>query len=393
YLLENAGWQSQQTYPAVNNILNIAAPQAEPGTLLLQTKDAGDLQVTRWENGRLTYPKPWPPSESSSADRKILALGMVGPTVWWAQRVGKDVDLYHWGPKEKSPSRIRFTGVGSKVENVQWLGGERILLKNKHSRTAKLAVNENGKTTISEPTHLKNLNLNELVLYWINGKIQPARRTEGVLQWLGDDLHSVDQVMLPRGQKLIDYVATGEGQGWALQEEGKRIHRMKADKTDVVRVTESIKLPGGGSLIDEPVLGLILVGNGQIIKLGEGHAIELKLKDSLDHRNGQPSGRKNASIHRVGAADLTGNRSDELILMDDLRHQMTILKTTDGGLKPHSSWPIFDDEKYPYGDEQSSPVVSEPRSVLPLDLDGDQQQDLALLCHDRVIIYLANEKP
>jgi hypothetical protein len=71
----------------------LAAPAGAAGTLLVWAKDAADLHRCRWENGRLTYPQPW---EREGKDRKIVALDSVGSTVWWAQRVGNDVDLFTW---------------------------------------------------------------------------------------------------------------------------------------------------------------------------------------------------------------------------------------------------------------------------------------------------------
>ncbi len=56
------------------------------------------------------------------------------------------------------------------------------------------------------------------------------------------------------------------------------------------------------------------------------------------------------------------------------------------------SWPVFEDKKYPYGGDQA-PLVREPRTVAALDVDGDQRQDLALLCYDRLIFYLASDEP
>ena len=71
---------------------------------------------------------------------------------------------------------------------------------------------------------------------------------------------------------------------------------------------------------------------------------------------------------------------------------MTILGRTDDGLKPLVSWQVFEDQTYPYGDEKQS-QASEPRLVLGFNADGDNKRDLALLCHDRLVIYLAREVP
>jgi hypothetical protein len=52
---------------------------------------------------------------------------------------------------------------------------------------------------------------------------------------------------------------------------------------------------------------------------------------------------------------------------------------------------VFEDKTYPYGGVQGS-LVTEPRVVIGLNADGDDRRDAALLCHDRLLIYIASEK-
>src|SRR5690606_39021572 len=85
--LAEEGWGGEESFPIVGGVKASAAPQGEPGTLLLWVKDAADLLVSRWEGERMSYPQPLPQSEDQK-DRVILNLGSVGDTTWWAQRVG-----------------------------------------------------------------------------------------------------------------------------------------------------------------------------------------------------------------------------------------------------------------------------------------------------------------
>jgi hypothetical protein len=101
---------------------------------------------------------------------------------------------------------------------------------------------------------------------------------------------------------------------------------------------------------------------------------------------------KETTIHRVDTADLDGNGHDEVLLFDDQRHRVTALSVADGVLQPLISWPVFEDKQYPYGDDTEH-VVREPRTVIDLDVDGDGRRDLAMLCHDRLLLYLSRENP
>ena len=387
YGLSDTVWESEQAFPAISGINALASPAAEPGTLLIWAKEAADLLVSRWQAERLTYPEPMPQSPDAE-ERKILALASVGDTTWWVQKVGKHLDLYRWRPGEAKPSQLRFEEVSTKADRVLWIGGDRLLVKNAHARGLKLAVVEDGKTEVRSPTHLKKADLEEYKLLPVGGKVRLGRIVEGVLQWIGDDLQSHEQVMLPQGQRLADYIATGAASGWALQKESPFIHRISIEPSGLSQTTESIKVAAALALQDDPVLGVLLVDHDRVIQLSEGRPHELKLIEAVDDRVGRSGGIRETKFHRLGATDIDGDGHDELLLYDDLEHRITALADREGTLNPKITWPVFDDKVYPYGDDYES-LVHEPRAALALDIDGDKHQDLALLSHDRLLIYLA----
>jgi hypothetical protein len=388
--LGDTGWLGEESYPIVGNVRALAAPQAQPGTLLLWAKDAADLHVSKWEGGRFTYPLPMPQS-ADVQDRRILALDMTGQTTWWAQRVGDNLDLYVWEAGQKEPKVTRFTGVGAKAERVAWPGGPRLLVQQSYATGAKLAVIVDGKTVVTEPAHLAKVDLGEFQLITQAGKLRFARLTDGVLQWLGDDLQPTDQIMLADGQRLASFVPLGDQEAWALEQGGGFVHRLKADDAGVLRVAESLKLPGGSSLVSDAVLGLMLVDNDRVLRLTRGAPWELRLIDSIDSRVGRPSGVREATIHRLFVTDATGDGQDDVIFSDDRRHQLTLLTRGEKKLEPLLSWPVFEDQAYPYGDNGRGGQVAEPRTVVALDADGDGRRDLAMLCQDRLLIYLAKD--
>lgn len=388
--LGETGWLNEQSFPIVGNVRGMAAPQGAPGTLLLWAKDAADLHISKWEGGRFSYPQPMPQS-ADVVDRRILALDTTGTTTWWAQRVGDNLDLYVWEAGQKEPKATRFTGVGAKAERVLWTGGDRLLVQQSYSTGAKLAVIKDGKTVTTEPAHLAKIDLGEFQLITQAGKLRLARLTDGVLQWLGDDLQPTDQIMLTDGQRLSSYVPISDKEAWALEQGGGFVHRLRADESGVLRVVESIKLPGGTALLSDNVLGMMLIDNDRVLRLTRGEPWELKLIDSIDSRVGRPSGVREATIHRMFITDATGDGQEDVIFSDDRRHQLSLLVRTDKELKSELSWPVFENQAYPYGDGGRGGQVAEPRAVVGLDADGDGGRDLAMLCQDRLIIYLAKD--
>lgn len=384
------GWQGEETFPLISKVRGLAAVHAEPGKLLLWVKDGADLFRSGWENNRMTYPVAMPQSADVN-DRTILALATSGTTTWWAQRVGSDLDLYVWEKDQKEPVKTRFTGQGTKADKVVWLGAKRVLVQPANSNTLKLvSIDDAGKVTSREPANLNKVDPNEFLLFNIAGKARLGRLTDGVLQWLNDDLQPTDQVMLADGQRIASFIPLPDGNAWALEQGGGFIHLLKPDESGILRVASSLKAPGGGQLLLDPVLGLIQVDQERVVRLAKGRPWELTLKDSFDGRVGRPSGVKEATIHRIITTDVTGDGQEDVVLFDDVRHQLTVLVREENGLVSMGSWKVFDDRTYPYGGKEET-QIAEPRTVVGFDADGDHHQDLALLCQDRLIIYLARE--
>lgn len=387
--LAEEGWAGEESFPIIGNVKAIAAPQGEPGTLLLWTKDATDLLVSRWQAERMSYPQPMPQS-ADQKDRVILALGSAGGTTWWAQRVANDLDLYIWPANESQPKQVRFTGAGAKTEKVVWIGGDRVLVQQKFAEGAKLVALVSGETKITDLTQLGKVDIGQFNLFVDHDRLRLGRLTDGVVQWLDDALQPQDQIMLGEGQRIASFVPLADGTAWALEDGGSFIHRLEPDESGILRIAKSIRPPNGIALLNDPVLGLMLIDQERVVRLSKGRPWELSLRDSVDGRVGRPSGVKEATVHRVLSADVTGDGREDAILCDDERHQLTVLDRVDDAMKPVLSWTVFEDRSYPYGGNEGT-MASEPRSIVALDADGDGHQDLGMLCNDRLLIYLSRE--
>jgi hypothetical protein len=385
------GWQAEESFPAIGGMKAVAAPAGRPGTLLVWAKDAADLHRCRWENGRLSYPQPW---EREGKDRKIVALDSVGTTVWWAQRVGSDLDLFVWPADKPEPITTRYPGLGPKVEQVVWLGGDTLLVQDAYATAAKLVTLADGAAVVTSPALLAKADLGEYAVLEVDGGLRKSRLTDGVLQWLGDDLHPVDQVMLTEGQKITAYLPLaptdgGRAEAWALEQGGGFLHRLRADEAGVMRVVASVKPPAGGALRWDSVLGLMLVDQDRVVRLSKGSPWELKLLESIDGRVGRRSGVSESTIHRILVTDLDGDGTDDVTLCDDRKHQLTAMLRRPEGLQRSVTWKVFEDRKYPYDGGESKDMVPEPRRIAALDADGDGDRDLAMVSQDRLVVYLA----
>ena len=392
------GWLPEQSFPAIGGIRGLAAPLTDEPVLLVWAKDAADLHECRWDHGRLTYPQPRVEAGATEgAERRILALDTVGSTVWWAQRIGADVDLFVWPAGAAEPVRTRYADLGAKVEQVVWLGDDAMIVQDAYAANGRLVRLVDGRPVVTSPALLAKFDAAEYLALEVAGGRRKARLTDGVLQWLGDDLHPVDQVMLGDGQKIASFLPvvnpdpTGREQAWALEQGGGFLHRLEADEAGVMRVVESVKPPAGVALRGDPVLGVVLVDQERIVRLSEGGPWELELLESIDGRVGRRSGMTESTIHRILVTDLDGDGADDVVLCDDRRHELTALLRTGTGLERSVSWRVFDDRKYPYDGGESKDLVAEPRLVAALDADGDGRRDLVLVSHDRLLVYLGRD--
>jgi hypothetical protein len=133
------------------------------------------------------------------------------------------------------------------------------------------------------------------------------------------------------------------------------------------------------------------VDQDRVVKLSQGAAWELKLLESIDGRIGRRSGVSESTIHRVLVTDLDGDGIDDAALCDDRKHQLTALLRRPEGLLRSVSWKVFEDRKYPYDGGDSKELVPEPRRIAGLDADGDGIRDLAMICQDRLVLYLGHD--
>jgi hypothetical protein len=395
--LTDEGWQPGESYPIVADVERIMGRASTSGELLLWSKEAADLVVSRWADGRMSYPQAMGLG-GEAEDRMILGMGQIGKVDWVTQKVDNDLVLYKWTESGVEPTvEVVFTDQANKAEQAIWIGGSRLLVQDKFARGLRLVsldAKDGGKST--QPGHLAKAALHEFRLFHIGTSEPPrlGRFTDGVLQWLDEELRATDQVMLDDDRRLADLVLESPTKGWALQQGGGEIHRLAADVesvSPVLNIDASYRVEGGRKLRLDPRLSLLMTTPTGLTRLAPGQPLSLEAVQSIDARSGRPAGVSEATVHRVLSVDIEGDGQTEAILADDLRHQLTVMyRDKDGKLIPMISWPVFEDETYPYGGV-SEQQTREPRRIADLDFDGDGHRDLAMLSQDRLIFYLARD--
>ena len=107
----------------------------------------------------------------------------------------------------------------------------------------------------------------------------------------------------------------------------------------------------------------------------------LKLLTSYESDN------KDAQLFDMVPGDLNGDGKLDILLLDPMDHNIEIVTATaDGKVKRALKWQVFEEKTF-----QRQGGALEPREAVIADLDNDGLNDIAILVHDRVIVYLQDD--
>jgi hypothetical protein len=95
------------------------------------------------------------------------------------------------------------------------------------------------------------------------------------------------------------------------------------------------------------------------------------------------SDNKDATLFDMVPGDVNGDGHLDILLLDPMDHNLEIVtRTAPGKLERMARWQVFEEKTF---QRQSGSI--EPREAIIADLNGDGLEDIALLVHDRVLIY------
>ncbi|MBC2604738.1 hypothetical protein [Pelagicoccus albus] len=382
-------WSFSKSYPVLQDIKSIESVGDKASTLLFRVEEEGHIYESHWDGARFTFPKRVGDPSLDSGDWKLLAFDQFGDDTWWVTQRGSSLVLSIWNAKGKGPEEVEFAGLDGDFENAVWLGGERLLVKKKFSKTTSIcSLEEDGQAKLAT-SRFKGVDIRRIRLH--DGTLYLAE--DGVVQKLDDNLDVIDQIMLEGDYSISSFAPVSKTEAYALESDGEHIHFLKADKSGIFQTQSRDMVPYSLSLTVDPVLGLTLIGANSINVPSKGSSRQLVLSSMVDPNENAGRDYEKKTLGTLFTVDVDGDGIDEMATVDYGQRDIIVYgEDGEGGYEEVISWKVYDDGKYPYGQDANAGRNSvNPYRMISLDIDGDSIQDLVLASHDRILIYLARD--
>ncbi|NQZ59321.1 MAG: hypothetical protein HRT88_17855, partial [Lentisphaeraceae bacterium] len=330
--LDNDGFSIKGNFPILRNTIAITSPIGTD-LVLLRTKNGETLYMSKWENKRFSFPQPFMKDESTAA-KKILNMQRQADILWWVQSVGEDLHLYIWKANAAKALKTVFPKVGKNVDQVQWLGDAKIMVRKKYAKFANFYSLKDGKAISFNAAHLKDASFSQLRLLPDGKGVRAIRLVDGIIQVLDKDLQVNDQIMLENDLRISDCILVENGGFFVLDTTGKKLHLLEGNDAGLMVEKENFEVLKTSSVSNDPLLGLQLYGKNYLNAPLKGRPFKLKLMQTVDSKTGQPKGEKKAYIHEFDLVDINGDSTKELLLFDYARHQITAVAVSKENIKP-----------------------------------------------------------
>ena len=409
------GLGTAETFPSLLGATDVAVADTDGnGTVevIVMSNKESAIAVSRFENGRMTFPRTVAKPEEDFEFEAIRPLGsnlmvcqkkgsgsrvsarlhqltMTADAQWTAADGVEVIEL----PSDAVGSR------GTELLTMNTNGDDHtdLLIVPVGSSDSQVHVylgREGG--TVSNPDKSVNLDLGVSAtgsLFAANGQLLVARESFGRAMSLTDSEWTVDdQFNAGESKARISGIAaldldSESGDEIVLVDSGIKKLRILKSASGLFRPWKEVDLGslkfGSSQVADLNGDGrddLLLFGNEFFSVLYSGQkAAELTEIASFE------LDRDNAYAADVVAGDINGDGIMDLSVIDTSIDGLQLLQfDPDKGIQPVTHFRMFEEKRLV---SESNSRGTEPREGLAVDVTGDGLRDLVLLCHDRLILY------
>jgi len=414
------------TYPSLEGVSSPAAADFDGNgraELLQLSNDEDLLGISRWlEEGRLSFPRvialPGRLTGALAAGELNKDGAPAGVAIVESSRREEQLVRLEWEESDTTGRLAAGEGVPLQVPNSRGTYAMRLLDLNNDGRrdvigfvergAARLYLQgEDGSFTLTgedsalQQSLLEGLSPDRLssgdldkdgrreLLIAQKGYISTAR--------LGEDgaLEVIDQVNARSGEDalhlptLLSDGGNGPHRLLVYESEAGEFQLLEAGEDGVYRFSDAVRA-GGIRPVEAPVSlqgegsPLLLLGGRQVWILPFGYG-GWQLNPLASYDPEEPE----RTFTAIACGELNGTGGPEFLLVDGHDHYLEVVSLEDphGGTEDFSAlleFQVFETNPH-YTGRKGAPI--EPREVLVRDLTGDGRDDIALITHDRVLLY------
>jgi hypothetical protein len=171
-----------------------------------------------------------------------------------------------------------------------------------------------------------------------------------------------------------------------LDAERKALTLCERDKAGVWQVVRNIPLPYSEFTSLQPI-ALGATNLNAVGLLGLNAAASLPLQGdiwALTELDGYETPIKDGHLNDVVTGDLNSDGRKDLVFLETSRNYLDlVIFSSDHKLIPANRWQVFEERTF----RSRRSDLPEPREAVVADLTGDGKNDLAVLVHDRILVY------
>ncbi len=413
------GLMPLESFPSLQETLDMAAVSAPDGVVELVTcsRKEGMVGVSRFdrESGRLTYPRPVDLAGTPQALAAVQATEGAAARLYVSLR-GPAAEGERTGPVQ-IVTLVRGEG-GYAVERRQELadlkeppvrllavdpdgdGRTDLLAFRDYEPPLLLMAGAEGFQIVSERPEFRKHMLRDLkapavvcagapgappLLLGVGNLVRAVHYEDGNLV-VDDQFSSENSRTSYVALASADLDGDGQAQILAADYATKWLAVLGRDEKGVYRVERTVEI-GPFELIGLTTADLDGDGRVEVLAVGQGKLGVLMLGEGgpeLEEVAVYETDQEDVAYAQAVLADLNADGKNDLLLREVQQHQIEVLyRDPEGDWAPGLRFRVFEGRLF----EHREAPAPEPREIVAADVTGDGLTDVAIIVHDRVIVY------